>query len=62
MPLTGAGEIGTGPFRAPLAALPDVPFVVRTPGGKAGDARDIATLKKLRAAGLPRWQRERWER
>ena len=36
------------PFRELLAALPDVPFVVETPGGKAGHARDIATLKELR--------------
>jgi len=47
----GAGMIGTPPFRELLAALPDVPFVVETPGGKAGHARDIATLKELRAAG-----------
>lgn len=44
----GAGLIGTEPFRRLLAALPDVPFVVETPGGKAGHARDIATLKGLR--------------
>jgi deoxyribonuclease-4 len=44
----GAGQIGTGPFRELLAALPDVPFVVETPGGKTGHARDIATLKGLR--------------
>ena len=44
----GAGRIGAGPFRELLAALPDVPFVVETPGGKAGHARDIATLKGLR--------------
>jgi deoxyribonuclease-4 len=47
----GAGMIGTAPFRELLAALPGVPFVVETPGGKAGHARDIATLKELRAAG-----------
>ena len=47
----GAGMIGPRPFRELLAALPDVPFVVETPGGKAGHARDIATLKELRAAG-----------
>jgi deoxyribonuclease-4 len=47
----GAGMIGTAPFRELLAALPRVPFVVETPGGKAGHARDIATLKELRAAG-----------
>ena len=48
----GAGRIGTEPFRALLAhpELADVPFVVETPGGKAGHARDIATLKGLRAA------------
>ena len=45
----GAGQIGTGPFRELLAALPAVPFVVETPGGKTGHARDIATLKELRA-------------
>ena len=44
----GAGQIGTKPFRELLAALPDVPFVVETPGGKAGHAKDIATLKGLR--------------
>ena len=33
-----------------MQALPDVPFVVETPGGKAGHARDIATLKGLRTA------------
>jgi len=44
----GAGQIGAEPFRLLLAALPDVPFVVETPGGKAGHARDIATLKGLR--------------
>jgi deoxyribonuclease-4 len=46
----GAGTIGTAPFRELLTALPDVPFVVETPGGKAGHARDIAILKQLRAA------------
>ena len=44
----GAGQLGTEPFRTLLAALPEVPFVVETPGGKAGHARDIATLKELR--------------
>jgi len=44
----GAGKIGTAPFADLLAALPDVPFVVETPGGKQGHARDIATLKSLR--------------
>lgn len=46
----GAGHIGSGPFAELLAALPGVPFVVETPGGKAGHARDIATLKGLRGA------------
>jgi deoxyribonuclease-4 len=46
----GKGAIGTEPFGALLAALPDVPFVVETPGGKLGHARDIATLKGLRGA------------
>ena len=48
----GAGTIGTEPFRELLAhpALAGAPFVVETPGGKAGHARDIATLKGLRAA------------
>jgi deoxyribonuclease-4 len=49
----GSGMIGTEPFRGMLAALADVPFVVETPGGKAGHARDIATLKGLRAPGTP---------
>ncbi|HXT91515.1 MAG TPA: deoxyribonuclease IV [Trebonia sp.] len=44
----GAGQIGAAPFQELLAALPEVPFVVETPGGKAGHARDIATLKGLR--------------
>jgi deoxyribonuclease IV len=44
----GAGKIGTEPFRELMAALPDVPFVVETPGGKTGHARDIDTLKGLR--------------
>lgn len=46
----GAGLIGTAPFGELLAALPDVPFVVETPGGKQGHAQDIKTLKELRAA------------
>jgi deoxyribonuclease-4 len=50
----GAGQIGTSPFRELLAhpELADVPFVVETPGGKAGHARDIATLKGLRTASV----------
>jgi deoxyribonuclease IV len=46
----GAGKIGTAPFGRLLAALPDASFVAETPGGKPGHARDIATLKELRAA------------
>jgi len=42
------GSPATVPFRELITALPDVPFVVETPGGKAGHARDIATLKGLR--------------
>ena len=45
----GWAVIGTAPFRELLVALPSVPFVVETPGGKTGHARDIATLKGLRA-------------
>lgn len=45
----GAGMIGTAPFRELLTALPGVPFVVETPGGRQGHARDIAALKALRA-------------
>jgi deoxyribonuclease-4 len=50
----GAGTIGTEPFRALLAhpALAGAPFVVETPGGKAGHARDIATLKRLRGGDM----------
>jgi deoxyribonuclease IV len=46
----GDGAIGTGPFRQMLLhpALRRTPFVVETPGGKRGHARDIATLKGLR--------------
>jgi deoxyribonuclease-4 len=47
----GNGAIGAEPFGALLAALPDVPFVVETPGGKQGHAADIETLKRLRRAG-----------
>ena len=48
----GKGEIGVEPFRELLGhpLLADVPFVVETPGGKAGHARDIAVLKDLRAS------------
>jgi deoxyribonuclease IV len=48
----GAGAIGTGPFRQMLfhPSLSETPFVVETPGGKRGHARDIATLKGLRGS------------
>ncbi len=48
----GKGAIGIAPFRDMLAhpALDGVPFIVETPGGKAGHARDIAVLKELRDA------------
>jgi deoxyribonuclease IV len=47
----GAGQIGTAGFRSLLHhPLTDgVPFVVETPGGQAGHARDIATLRVLAA-------------
>jgi hypothetical protein len=44
----GLGGQPAALLAALLAALPQVPFVVETPGGKAGHARDIATLKELR--------------
>jgi deoxyribonuclease IV len=46
----GKGAIGVAPFRELLAhpSLADVPFVIETPGGKTGHARDIALLKELR--------------
>jgi deoxyribonuclease-4 len=48
----GDGAIGAKAFAELLAhpMLADVPFVAETPGGKAGHARDIATLKGLRDA------------
>jgi deoxyribonuclease-4 len=46
----GAGQIGAAGFgsllRHPLTG--GVPFVVETPGGQAGHARDIAALRALR--------------
>jgi deoxyribonuclease-4 len=56
----GKGAIGVEPFRALLAhpALEGLPFVVETPGGKDGHARDIALLREIlmdeRVAGEPR--------
>ena len=48
----GDGAIGTGPFGQMLfhPTLRETPFVVETPGGKKGHARDIATLKGLRGS------------
>jgi deoxyribonuclease IV len=48
----GGGAIATGPFREMLfhPALSGTPFVVETPGGRRGHARDIATLKGLRGS------------
>jgi endonuclease IV len=48
----GDGAIGTGPFGQMLfhPSLSETPFVVETPGGKKGHARDIATLKGLRGS------------
>ena len=50
----GEGAIATAPFGIMLVhpSLAETPFVVETPGGKKGHARDIATLKGLRAAAL----------
>ncbi|MBD0743255.1 deoxyribonuclease IV [Streptomyces sp. CBMA152] len=46
----GAGHIGSEPFRELLAhpATEGVPLIIETPGGKEGQAADIALLKKLR--------------
>ena len=46
----GAGQIGAAAFGELLAhpATAGVPFVIETPGGKAGQAADIALLKSLR--------------
>jgi deoxyribonuclease-4 len=50
----GKGSIGVEPFRTLLAhpALTEVPFVVETPGGKNGHARDIALLREIRDQDL----------
>ena len=51
----GAGQIGRTGFgallRHPLTG--GVPFVVETPGGQAGHAKDIATLRALRDTDQP---------
>lgn len=46
----GAGHIGAEPFRELLAhpATEGVPLVIETPGGKEGQAADVALLKSLR--------------
>jgi deoxyribonuclease IV len=53
----GAGHIGRAPFREllrhPLTA--GVPFIVETPGPATAHARDVATLKTLRAGAATRW-------
>jgi deoxyribonuclease IV len=49
----GSGQIGRAGFghllRHPLTR--GVPFIVETPGGQAGHARDVATLRALRDGG-----------
>ena len=46
----GAGQIGLAPFGCLLRhpATAGVPFVVETPGGERGQAKDIAALRALR--------------
>ncbi|WP_329398120.1 deoxyribonuclease IV [Streptomyces melanogenes] len=46
----GAGHIGAEPFRELLAhpATEGVPLIIETPGGKEGQAADVALLKSLR--------------
>jgi deoxyribonuclease IV len=50
----GAGQIGSAAFgallRHPLTG--GVPFIVETPGGQAGHARDVAALRALRDGDL----------
>ncbi len=51
----GTGQIGTAPF-AELLHHPDtsgIPFVVETPGGQEGHARDVAAVKRLRDRSGP---------
>jgi deoxyribonuclease IV len=52
----GAGKIGTAGFGSLLhhPVTDGVPFVVETPGGQAGHARDIAILRALAGGGNPR--------
>ncbi|HUZ51370.1 MAG TPA: TIM barrel protein [Streptosporangiaceae bacterium] len=51
----GRGTLGTRPFWDLLhhPATAGVPFVVETPGEAKGQARDIATLKRLRRSARP---------
>jgi deoxyribonuclease IV len=46
----GAGQLGTAPFAELLhhPVAEQVPFIVETPGPKAAQAADVATLKRLR--------------
>jgi len=46
----GAGMMGTAPFAELLqhTVASQVPFIVETPGPKAAQAADVATLKRLR--------------
>ncbi len=46
----GAGQLGTVPFGCLLRhpATAGVPFIVETPGGRDGHAKDVATLRGLR--------------
>lgn len=49
----GSGHIGAAPFGELLShpVTEGVPFVIETPGGKEGHARDVALLKQLRDSG-----------
>ncbi|MFJ8823247.1 deoxyribonuclease IV [Streptomyces sp. NPDC102467] len=47
----GSGHIGAEPFHELMThpATENVPLIIETPGGKEGNAADIARLKELRA-------------
>jgi deoxyribonuclease-4 len=51
----GAGQLGAAPFGRLLRhpATAGVPFIVETPGGERGQAKDIATLRSLRDGPPP---------
>ncbi|NKY16668.1 deoxyribonuclease IV [Streptomyces somaliensis] len=51
----GAGHIGEEPFAELMRhpATEGVPLIVETPGGREGNAADVARLKALRAAPRP---------